>query len=124
MNNSNFASDVSKKGFITHIGGIDFKKISENTFEFSATVKNYNLNSIANHNDYEIYALLKPYIKSELIIPKKRIPYFNHRLNTPIYAVDTYMLIIYDKIEYVYIKPILTAFDQIIELDQKNYFNT
>ena len=31
---------------------------------------------------------------------------------------------IYDKIEYVYIKPILTAFDQIIELDQKNYFNT
>ena len=45
MNNSNFASDVSKKGFITHIGGIDFKKNSENTFEFSATVKNYNLNS-------------------------------------------------------------------------------
>ena len=91
---------------------------------FEKVIKNYNLNSIANHNDYEIYALLKPYIKSELIIPKKRIPYFNHRLNTPIYAVDTYMLIIYDKIEYVYIKPILTAFDQIIELDQKNYFNT
>ena len=45
MNNYNFASDVSKKGFITHIGGIDFKKVSEHSFEFSATVKNYNLNS-------------------------------------------------------------------------------
>jgi len=31
MNNSNFASDVTKKGFINHIGGIDFKKVSENT---------------------------------------------------------------------------------------------
>jgi hypothetical protein len=29
MNNSNFASEVSKKGFINHIGGIDFKKVSE-----------------------------------------------------------------------------------------------
>ena len=41
MNNSNFASEVSKKGFINHIGGIDFKKVSENSFEFSAIVKNY-----------------------------------------------------------------------------------
>ena len=45
MNNSNFASEVTKKGFINHIGGIDFKKVSENTFEFNVTVKNYNLNS-------------------------------------------------------------------------------
>jgi uncharacterized protein (TIGR00369 family) len=45
MNNSNFASEVSKKGFINHIGGIDFKKVSEDTFEFRAIVKNYNLNS-------------------------------------------------------------------------------
>ncbi len=45
MNNSNFASEVSKKGFINHIGGIDFKKVSDDTFEFSTTVKNYNLNS-------------------------------------------------------------------------------
>ena len=45
MNNSNFASEVSKKGFINHIGGIDFKKVSEDSFEFSAIVKNYNLNS-------------------------------------------------------------------------------
>ena len=43
--NSNFASEVSKKGFINHIGGIDFKIVSENTFEFSAVVKNFNLNS-------------------------------------------------------------------------------
>ena len=45
MNNSNFASEVTKKGFINHIGWIDFKKVSENTFEFNVTVKNYNLNS-------------------------------------------------------------------------------
>ena len=37
MNNSNFASEVTKKGFINHIGGIDFKKVSENTFEFNVT---------------------------------------------------------------------------------------
>jgi len=43
--NSNFASEVSKKGFINHIGGIDFKIVSENTFKFSAVVKNFNLNS-------------------------------------------------------------------------------
>ena len=43
--NSNFASEVSKKGFINHIGGINFKIVSENTFEFSAVVKNFNLNS-------------------------------------------------------------------------------
>jgi uncharacterized protein (TIGR00369 family) len=45
MNNDEKALEVSKKGFINHIGGIDFKKISEDTFEFSAIVKNYNLNS-------------------------------------------------------------------------------
>jgi acyl-coenzyme A thioesterase PaaI-like protein len=45
MNNSNFASEVTKKGFINHIGGIDFKKVSDDTFEFSVIVKNYNLNS-------------------------------------------------------------------------------
>jgi len=45
MNNDEKALEVSKKGFINHIGGIDFKKISEDTFEFSSIVKNYNLNS-------------------------------------------------------------------------------
>lgn len=45
MNKSNFVSEVNKKGFISYIGGIDFKKISENNFEFIAIVKNFNLNS-------------------------------------------------------------------------------
>ena len=45
--NSNFASEVSKKGFINHIGGIDFKIVSENTFEFSAVVKNLILIQVA-----------------------------------------------------------------------------
>lgn len=41
----NIKSDVSKKGFIKHIGGIEFKKISENNFEFKTSVKEFNLNS-------------------------------------------------------------------------------
>lgn len=41
----NVKSEVSKKGFIKHIGGIEFKKISENNFEFKTLVKEFNLNS-------------------------------------------------------------------------------
>ncbi len=41
----NIKSEVSKKGFIKHIGGIEFKKISENSFEFKTLVKEFNLNS-------------------------------------------------------------------------------
>ena len=41
----NIKSKVSKKGFIKHIGGIEFKKISENNFEFKTSVKEFNLNS-------------------------------------------------------------------------------
>ena len=41
----NIKSEVSKKGFIKHIGGIEFKKISENNFEFKTSVKEFNLNS-------------------------------------------------------------------------------
>jgi hypothetical protein len=91
---------------------------------FNDIIKDYNINSNADdHLDYQIYSLLKPYIKSELIIPKKRIPYFNYRLNTPIYAVDTYMLIVYHNIEGKYINNILSVFDTIIKLDKDDYFN-
>ncbi len=41
----NTKSEVSKKGFIKHIGGIEFRKISENSFEFKTLVKEFNLNS-------------------------------------------------------------------------------
>ena len=41
----NIKSEVSRKGFIKHIGGIEFKKISENNFEFKTSVKEFNLNS-------------------------------------------------------------------------------
>ena len=41
----NIKLEVSKKGFIKHIGGIEFKKISENNFEFKTSVKEFNLNS-------------------------------------------------------------------------------
>ena len=72
-----------------------------------------------NFDDYPIYALLKPYIKDELIIPKNRIPYFNYRHNKPIYARDTYMLIVYKDIQY---KDFHIVFDKIIELDKTDYF--
>ena len=36
MNNAEKALEVSKKGFIKHIGGIDFKEISEDNFEFKS----------------------------------------------------------------------------------------
>ena len=43
MNNIN--SEVSKIGFIKHIGGIEFKKISQNNFEFQSKIQKFNLNS-------------------------------------------------------------------------------
>jgi acyl-coenzyme A thioesterase PaaI-like protein len=39
------SSKVSKKGFIKYIGGIEFKKISKNNFEFKSKVQKFNLNS-------------------------------------------------------------------------------
>ena len=35
---NDIANEVSKKGFIKHIGGIEFKKISENNFEFRSKI--------------------------------------------------------------------------------------
>jgi acyl-coenzyme A thioesterase PaaI-like protein len=53
MTNSNIADGVSKKGFVKHIGGIDFKKISGNTFEFQSKVQSFNLNSAGiSHGGY------------------------------------------------------------------------
>ena len=52
MNDSS-NNQVSKKGFIKHIGGIEFKKISENNFEFKSKVQNFNLNSAGiSHGGY------------------------------------------------------------------------
>jgi acyl-coenzyme A thioesterase PaaI-like protein len=39
------SSEVRKKGFIKYIGGIEFKKKSENNFEFISKVQKFNLNS-------------------------------------------------------------------------------
>jgi len=74
------------------------------------------------YNDYLIYFLLKPYIKDELIIPKYRIPYFNFRLNKYIYAVDTYMLIVYNYNFNNLVNKYHKIFDNIIDLDKNNYF--
>ena len=50
---SDIINEVSKKGFIKHIGGIEFKKISENNFEFQSKVQNFNLNSVGiSHGGY------------------------------------------------------------------------
>ena len=37
--------DESKKGFIKHLGGLNFKKIEENNFEFSVEIKEMHLNT-------------------------------------------------------------------------------
>ena len=34
----------------------------------------------------------------ELIIPKMRIPYYNHKRNKYIFAVNTYILLLYNPI--------------------------
>jgi len=50
---NDIVNEVSKKGFIKHIGGIEFKKISENNFEFKSKVQNFNLNSAGiSHGGY------------------------------------------------------------------------
>ena len=50
---NDIVNEVSKKGFIKHIGGIEFKKISENNFEFQSKVQNFNLNSAGiSHGGY------------------------------------------------------------------------
>ena len=50
---NDIVNEVSKKGFINHIGGIEFKKISENNFEFQSKVQNFNLNSAGiSHGGY------------------------------------------------------------------------
>ena len=46
-------NEVSKKSFIKHISGIEFKKISENNYEFESKVQNFNLNSAGiSHGGY------------------------------------------------------------------------
>ena len=50
---NDIVNEVSKKGFIKHIGGIEFKKISANTYEFQTKVQNFNLNSAGiSHGGY------------------------------------------------------------------------
>ena len=50
---NDIVNEVSKKNFIKHIGGIEFKKISENNFEFKSKVQNFNLNSAGiSHGGY------------------------------------------------------------------------
>ena len=86
-------------------------------------LKNNNINCDQElYKDYEVYYLLKPFIKCELIIPRKRIPYFNFRLHKDIYAIDTYMLLVYNKLQPLYIKYLHDCFDKIIILDKTNYF--
>ncbi len=50
---NDIVNKVSKKGFIKHIGGIEFKKISANNYEFQTKVQNFNLNSAGiSHGGY------------------------------------------------------------------------
>ena len=77
-------------------------------------LKNNNSNILKNkYIDYPIYYLLKPYIKYELIIPKFKIPYLNLKYNKFIYAVDTYMLFIYNKLDDIHINNTVELLDNI-----------
>jgi hypothetical protein len=100
------------------------KKTQNNINSYTNVQRNINTNitDISEYDDYLIYYLLKPYIKDELIIPKYRIPYFNYRLNKYIYAVDTYMLIIYNENDKDKFSKLHNIFDLIIDLDKNNYF--
>jgi hypothetical protein len=82
--------------------------------KFEKILKDNNSNILQNkYIDYPIYYLLKPYIKYELIIPKFKIPYLNLRYNKFIYAVDTYMLFIYNKLDNIYINNVVELLDNI-----------
>lgn len=86
-------------------------------------LRNYNKDyDYSLFKDYPVYSILKKYIKDELIIPKISIPYFNHKLHTFIYAVNTYMLLVYNNIEPKYTQQLHTNFDKIIELSNTNAF--
>ncbi len=97
-------------------------KMRENNIE--NIVRNFNFEtSYISHQDFQIYSLLKPYIKDELVIPKHRIPYFNYKKYSNINAVNTYMLIVYNNINSNISRVLHQNFDSIIDLDKKNYFN-
>jgi hypothetical protein len=84
-------------------------------------IRNFNKDTcVDEHKDYQAYSLLKPYIKDEILIPKHRIPYFNYKHYKPIYARDTYMLILYKNLDNN--TNLHKVFDIIIELDKTNYF--
>ena len=85
--------------------------------------RNYNKETTPElHTDFQIYSLLKPYIKDELIIPKHRIPYFNYKKYSHINAVNTYMLIVYNSINNEISSNLHNNFTKIIDLDNVNFF--
>ena len=90
--------------------------------EFDYVQRNINQNLHPSMiKNYRAYSLLKEFVKDELFIPKKRIPYFNHRLNSYIYAVNTYMLLIYDS-PFPLVDKLHKVFDNIVLLDKQNKF--
>ena len=96
-------------------------KMKDNNID--GIVRNYNSDTHSDtHTDFLIYSKLKPFIKDELIIPKHRIPYFNYRKYSNINAVNTYMLIVYNKINPKVAENLHYNFDKIIELDKENFF--
>ena len=85
--------------------------------------RNYNTKTTPElHTDFQIYSLLKPYIKDELIIPKHRIPYFNYKKYSHINAVNTYMLIVYNSIDNEISSNLHNNFTKIVDLDKMNFF--
>ena len=79
--------------------------------------RNYNKDTEQSiHDDFKIYSILKPYIKDELVIPKHVISYFNYRKYSYINSVNTYMLIVYNKLDKIQAEKLHDNFDKIVEM--------
>lgn len=76
-------------------------------------------------SDFYIYYKLKPFINDELLMPKQRMFYFNYKKYCYINAVNSYMLLVFNKNNNSIndVKPFHDNFNKIIELDSINYFS-
>jgi hypothetical protein len=82
--------------------------------EISSVLRNFK--RMDKYDDYKAYKTLKKYIKDELIIPKSKMQYFNHRLNKYINASNSYILVVYNNLPQDTIKLLTKTVDTVVEL--------
>lgn len=94
--------EYTKKKNITKILVDENKNVSSNNFK-----------------DYMAYHIIHPYIKKELLIPKKLMPYINYRENKIVYAAGTYMLLLYSDIDKKIEELLFSNFNNIVDFLNK-----